>query len=101
LPLPLPLSLPFCLSFRSVAEESAVAFAVVLAVVLPFVCHSAAKRRNLLSFLQQPVQPKEHRYLDLIRTMPSKRRIGISPNQRNIPNWHKKPKKHLSSPRIA
>jgi hypothetical protein len=61
----------FCLSFRSEAKESASAVALVLAVPLaflfvipqrsegiclhlslplhlPFVCHSAAKRRNLL-----------------------------------------------------
>jgi putative endonuclease len=38
---------PFCLSFRSEAKESAAAVAFALAVARPFVCHSAAKRRNL------------------------------------------------------
>jgi len=37
------------LSFRSEAEKSAIAVAV--AVACPFVCHFAAKRRNLLLLL--------------------------------------------------
>jgi hypothetical protein len=47
---------PFCLSFRSDAEEPAVVVALALAVCL-FVCHSAAKRRNLQLFFPPAPQP--------------------------------------------
>jgi hypothetical protein len=55
--------LPFCLSFRGEAKESAVARVFVFLVPLPegnlpsplpVLCHSAAKRRNLLLLVPLP-----------------------------------------------
>jgi putative endonuclease len=79
------------LSFSSEAEESAVAFVVAVAVAVvvacPFVCHSAAKRRNLrlhfptgrISSFTMP-QRKYHFYVYIMASRSHDLYIGFTNN---------------------
>ncbi len=117
LPVPLHLPLLLCLSFRSEAEESASASAFTFAVAplfvipqrsggicfcqclyicrCPFVCHSAAKRRNLLLSLTLKLSVSPH------PDQPAKQLILLPLSLLLFFFFHFWPRNRMSSPKTT